>query len=204
MAPDAGGVWPHHRQHLDHGHRHLLFQIPEPLRLRRRDRLFHRVQPAAPLLGKYLHHRCQLRAAGTGLHLSGQERRRPHRLCDHRDVGEPAGTGRAGADARYSDRPADAGAGICHYAPGDRFGDPVQHRRILGRNGCHRHDFEKVHQHEHRFCPDGSGCGGCGPLVCNVRPLHRSVLRHGSGGQVDGGGQRHREYEPLQVLQHRV
>lgn len=34
--------------------------------------------------------------------------------------------------------------------------------------------------------------------------LHRSVLRHGSGGQVDGGGQRHREYEPLQVLQHRV
>ena len=48
--------------------------------------------------------------------------------------------------------------------------------------------LKKVHQHEHRFCPDGSGCGGCGPLVCNVRPLHRSVLHHGSGGQVDGGG----------------
>ena len=30
---------------------------------------------------------------------------------------ELAGAGRSGADARYSDRPAYAGAGICHYAP---------------------------------------------------------------------------------------
>ena len=81
------------------------FKFPEPLCLRRRDR-FSTVFSQLPTARQVPSPPWPTTHRWYWASSSGQERRCPHRLCDHRDVGEPAGTGRAGADARYlTDQP---------------------------------------------------------------------------------------------------